>query len=108
MDSILVSSLVHIYTYLFVSTFPILCSDKLDELVVNVGTFGKEECAARRQFMEKKELLLNADSAMISFLRLFDSIQVFLEELLFGIANTVDSLFPTSKSKSTELVHVYF
>ena len=42
--------------------------------------------------MEKEELLLNANNAMISLLCLLDTFLVLLEEFLLGIANTVDSL----------------
>ena len=45
--------------------------DKVDKLVVDVGSFGQEETAARTELMEEVELLLAAKLAVVTLRSLF-------------------------------------
>ena len=52
----------------------------------------QEEAATRAPFVKEEKVLLFANDAMVSFLRLFAKLQVIVHELLVGKRNAVDSL----------------
>ena len=53
--------------------FPILFSNKLDQVVVDARAVLLEKTRARGEMVEKEQLLVQANGAVIAFLRFFDA-----------------------------------
>src|SRR5690606_13298029 len=77
---------------LLVTTLPILFFEVVHQSIVHASAMRKPERGARRQRMEKKQLLILADASMVTFGGFFEEFLVLCHALLVREANTVDSL----------------
>jgi hypothetical protein len=83
----------HVWRHdLRVPTPDVLRADVGNQAVVNVGASGHEERGAGRQIVEKEQVKLIAQHAVVTFLRLLQAVQVLLHQLLVREGHAINAL----------------